>query len=152
MSAQRPPVELPTPYNLDPGHPGVRGQDFGYNTPPVAFADSRATSEAPSPYVLPSPSPHGSPTSPPVEHPSPPMRATSGASRPGHTRNLSSMSSGVDLPSPDIIVSPEEETRRSAFLQSLPHSGSSSPNTGGPKQSSFGEMLDEHDEHGHEKK
>ena len=43
--------------------------------------------------------------------------------RPSHTRNMSSMSSGLNaLPSPDVTTSPEEERRQSDILERLPGS------------------------------
>jgi len=138
-SAALPPVELPTPYNN-----GSRAHDFANS--PAGFVSSREASTAPSPYAFPSPSPQGSPQNSPSEAPSPPMGAIT--HRPGHNRNPSSISSGPDLSSPDTVVSPEENMRQSRILEGLPPH--SSPT--GPKQSSFGEMLDERDEDEHRTK
>jgi len=151
-------VELPTNYNAtEPTSP---------SSPHSLFT---STTGLPSP-VSPAQIPHSrgsSPTPDLSNSPSQlPSRNSSHPTRPTHTRNFSSLSSGVDLPP---SVTDEEDQRRSQYLAELPspHSSGSPvspdqylsvnsmagqqqpgarPARQGKSQSSFGEMLDEGDE------
>ena len=198
VERERPAVEMATPYNFQ-DHPSYpRSIDYAYGPSPgqphtgspSAFSPQTEGSSAPSPYVMPhSPNQIGSSTGSPIASNSDPPRSPSpsGATalsretseaarhaqqRPQHKRNVSSMSSDVnEPPSPNQLVSPEDDKRQSLYLASLPKQapesdgkrggGSTaqplvSPETprsagllaGHPtstgKKSNFGEMLDEH--------
>jgi hypothetical protein len=151
-------VELPTNYN--------QTQPTSPSSPHSLYSATTGLPSPISPAVLPA-SRGSSPTPDPSASPSQiPSRNSSHPTRPTHHRNFSSLSSGVDLgPS----VTDEEDQRRSQYLAELPSPGSSgspvSPDrllSADPAQmgsgrartgkSSFGEMLDEGDEHQDDKK
>lgn len=136
------PVELPTDYNNNPNSPYPLYSDYGTSRAVSPPTDYSAASSPPNSSAVPS-------------------------RRPTHKRNESSLSSGANLPSPDIVVTPEEDFRRSEYLDELPspRSGAASPvspdgrrdpsasasasaeaarrRAGGRRQSSFAESLTE---------